>query len=65
MFNFRRLFNWLSLLLFLYNGFAGFVGAIIRVAISAVITLLLLFRLDVSVMAKGFEFLDFGEFYET
>ena len=58
---FRRLFSLLSFLLFLYNGFAGFVGAIIRVAISAVVSLLLLFRLDTPVMAKGFGFLDFGK----
>ena len=31
-------------------------------ALSALVTLLLLFRLDTVVMAKGFEFLDFGEF---
>lgn len=62
---YRRLFNWFAFILFLYNGFAGFVAAIVRVFLSAAVSLLLLFRLDSVVMPKGFEFLDFGEYILT
>lgn len=45
----------------LYNWFAGFIGAIFRVLLSAGISLLLLFRLDKFVLTTGYEFLDFGK----
>ena len=56
----RRLFNWFAYLLFLYNGFAGFVSAILRMIITAVISLLLLFRLDTTILPRGFEVFDSG-----
>lgn len=40
-------------------------AAIVRVFLSAAVSLLLLFRLDSVVMPKGFEFLDFGEYILT
>ena len=58
---FRRLFNWFAFILFLFNGFAGFVLAIVRVAINAGLSLLLLFRLDTMVFPRGFDTIDFGE----
>ena len=56
----RNLFNWFSLMLFFYNGVTGFVTALQRILISTVLGLLLLFRLDRVVVAKGFDFLDIG-----
>ena len=47
-------------MLFFYNGLAGFVKALIRIAYSAAIGLLLLFRLDLIVFAQYFAFLDNG-----
>lgn len=60
-FCYRRLFNWFSFLLFFYNGFAGFVNAILRTLLASLFTLLLLFRLDRVVLMRGFERFDFGE----
>ena len=57
----RRLFNWFSFILFFYNGFAGFVGAIMRTLLASLVTLALLFRLDRVVLMKGFERFDSGE----
>ncbi len=57
----RRLFNWFSFLLFFYNGFAGFVNAILRTLLASLFTILLLFRLDRVVLMRGFERFDFGE----
>lgn len=56
----RNLFNWFALCLFFYNGLAGFIKAIQRIAFSAGIGLLLLFRLDYVVIAQKFAFLDKG-----
>ena len=56
----RNVFNCVAYLLFFYNGFAGFVSALIRLGISAGVGLLLLFRLDQNVLTKIFSFLDFG-----
>ncbi|XP_064405984.1 stimulated by retinoic acid gene 6 protein-like [Halichondria panicea] len=55
-----RLFNWFSFLLFFYNGFAGFVNAILRTLLASLFTILLLFRLDRVVLMRGFERFDFG-----
>ncbi len=46
-----------------YNWFAGFIGAILRLLLSAGISLLLVFRLDLFVLTTGYEFLDFGTTY--
>ena len=59
----RNLFNWFALILFFYNGLAGFVKAFIRIAYSAAIGLLLIFRLDLIVFAQYFAFLDKGILY--
>ena len=58
----RNVFNCVAYLLFFYNGFAGFVSALVRLGISAGVGLLLLFRLDQNVLTKIFSFLDFGGF---
>ena len=58
---FRRLFNWFSFVLFFYNGLAGFVGAVFRIAMSAIFSLILLFRLDEVALMKKFDSFDFGE----
>lgn len=56
----RRLFDWFHFLLFFYNGFAGFIGAIFRAALATAFGLLLLFRLDRLVMMRDFVWFDFG-----
>ena len=58
---FRNLFSWFSFILFFYNGLAGFVGAIFRIAMSAVFSLILLFRLDEVALMKKFDAFDFGK----
>lgn len=55
-----RFFNCFAFVMVIYNCFAGFIGAIIRVLLSAGISLLLVFRLDKFVLATGYEFMDFG-----
>ncbi|XP_064405980.1 stimulated by retinoic acid gene 6 protein-like isoform X2 [Halichondria panicea] len=56
----RGLFNWFSYLLFFYNGFAGFMGAVIRTLMASLFGLVLLFRLDTVVLMRGFETFDYG-----
>ena len=58
---FRNLFSWFSFILFFYNGLAGFVGAIFRIAMSAIFSLILLFRLDEVALMKKFDGFDFGK----
>ena len=48
-------------MLFFYNGLAGFVGAIFRIAMSTLFSLILLFRLDEVALMKKFVSLDFGK----
>ena len=60
----RKLFNWFSYVLFLYNGFAGVVGAILRIVIAAAISVLLLFRLDIMILPHGFDAFDSGMLLE-
>ena len=57
----RNLFSWFSFILFFYNGLAGFVGAIFRIAMSAIFSLILLFRLDEIALMKKFDGFDFGK----
>ena len=61
--HFRNLFSWFSFILFFYNGLAGFVGAVFRIAMSAVLSLILLFRLDEVALMKKFDSLDFGKLF--
>jgi len=56
----RGLFNWFSYLFFFYNGFAGFIGAVMRSLMASIFSLLLLFRLDTVVLMRGFERFDYG-----
>ena len=49
-------------MLFFYNGIAGVFGALLRVLMSSVFGLLLLFRVDRIVLMKGYEAYDFGEY---
>lgn len=58
---FRNLFSWFSFVLFFYNGLAGVVGAIFRIAMSAAFSLILLFRLDEVALMKKFDSFDFGK----
>ena len=62
---YRRLFNWLAYILLLYNCFVGLLNAVARIALSFVISVLLIIRLDRVVLMRGFEFLDFGEYDYT
>ena len=64
---YRRLFNWFSYILFLYNGFIGIIGGILRILITTGISLLLLFRLDAVTLPRGFDFFDIGmlKYYKT
>ena len=57
----RNLFNWFSFVLFFYNGLAGFFGAVYRIALSAILSLIQLFRLDEVALMNKFAILDFGK----
>ena len=57
----RRIYNWFSYVLFFYNGFAGLVGAAVRIVYATLFSLLLLFRLDTVALPKQLWWWDFGE----
>ena len=56
----RRVFNWYAYMVLLYNIAAGLVFSLLRVAGSAIIGLLAMFRMDIILFIKGFECLDLG-----
>lgn len=57
----RRIYNWFSFVLFFYNGFAGLVGAVVRIVYAVLFSLLLMFRLDTVALPKQLWWWDFGE----
>jgi hypothetical protein len=57
----RHIYNWFAFVLFFYNGFAGLVGGVVRVVYSAVIGMLLIFRLDMVAVPEELWFWDFGK----
>jgi hypothetical protein len=56
----RNVYNWFSYFFFIYTSIMGFVAAILRLLVSVLFGILLLFRLDRNVMMEGFEFADWG-----
>ena len=59
-FQYSKLFNWFSYVLFIYNGYTSIVTAILRIAKTLLISLLLLFRLDKVIFPSDFQSLDGG-----
>ena len=60
----RRLLSWFSYVLFLYNGFAGVVSAILRIVTTTAISMLLIFRMDIMILPHGFDTFDTGMLLE-
>ena len=58
---YRNIYNWFSYFFFIYTSIMGFVMAILRVLVSVLFGILLLFRLDRNIMMEGFEFADWGQ----
>ena len=61
--HFRNVFSWFSFFFFVYGSILGIVGATLRLLLSALFGILLLFRLDRNIMMAGFECTDWGQLF--